>query len=998
MRIFLLCFLLIPIASFSQNFNESAISQAVLNKIAENPATHQPIFIMLENRVNLEQLVTYFDKNNISVNERPKMVVSALKNKTKTTQDNLLNYLQNSPDVLTETIHSYWISNLIFVKAKPSVIAELSRHEEVEWIAFNSTLKIESVTVEEAPPVEPNGIEPGLEVVGAPFMWNLGYTGYGQIAFCHDTGVDPLHPAFETTYRGLFSGDKAAWFEFDEATMDAVVDGEPFDRNGHGTHVNGTMLGLDRIENDTIGLAFNAQWIAAATISNGIGTVDQVAAFQWSFDPDGNPDTVEDIPDVINNSWYDPLIEGEDCTSIYVSLMEAMEAAGIAVVFSAGNAGSGPMTITAPHNVNLNLVNSFTVGALNGNNANLPIADFSSRGPSICGGEGSLLIKPEVSAPGVSVRSARPDGEYDFLSGTSMAAPHVSGCILLLKEAFPELTGKELKESLYFSCIDLGETGEDNTFGMGIINLENAYNYLLDLGHTPISPFRNVDAMLINFDTRNVFCENTVSVENILIENAGTDTLYSLNINYSVGTFSDVFAWEGVLPPVSRMTIDLPAFIPSEGEQLLSIILADPNNLEDERPLNNKLERTINVTSRPRITAVSVINDTVCENSNALLQASYDSDIPVEFQWFGTSNGDDLLGTGDFYVTEDLEESTTIYTSAIFAESLGETTIDLDNSFEIDTNNVGLAFDAFADFTLKSVLVHASQKSVRQIVVRNKNGDAINTRTVVADTGFTRVVLDFKIPAGKDYTLLRSIGKSFTANTATVNFPYEIEAVCTITQSAGPISENIFPFFYDWEIEYENPCLRTPITIEVSPANELPTAEFAASQDTVNLYFDELGEITFTDNSTDAAAWFWNFSDGTSSLEQNPVHQFTIPGTYQVTLTVTDESGCTHSVLKDITAVFDNPTAVKPSPTDDWQVAVYPNPVREELTIAFLFNQSQKVNLTLVNAMGKVVKTEQSKNYLTENINWNMKTLSAGVYYLIVEIEGKIKVEKVVKF
>ena len=410
MRILLLIFLLSPITIFAQNFNESVISKSVLKKIAENPDDYQPILILLENQVNFSNLVENFDKNRVSVNERPKIVTQHLKDNAAATQTELLNFLQSQPEILPNSIRSFWVANLIFAKAKPALIAALSHRQDIAWITYNSPLKIESTTVETlTPPVEPNGIEPGLAVVGAPFMWNLGYTGYGQLAFCHDTGVDPRHPAFETNYRGLFSGDEAAWFELDTATMMAVPNGTPFDDSGHGTHVNGTMLGLDRNQNDTIGLAFNAQWIAAATISNGIATVDQVAAFEWSFDPDGNPDTVDDIPDVINNSWYDPEIEGEDCESIYVPLLEAMEAAGMAVVFSAGNAGPNPMTITAPHNVNVNLVNSFTVAAINGNSASLPVADFSSRGPSICGGEGSLLIKPEVSAPGVSVRSARPN-------------------------------------------------------------------------------------------------------------------------------------------------------------------------------------------------------------------------------------------------------------------------------------------------------------------------------------------------------------------------------------------------------------------------------------------------------------------------------------------------------------------------------------------------------------------------------------------------------------
>jgi bacillopeptidase F len=204
MRILLLCFLLAPLTLFSQDFNESVISQSVLEKIAEEPEAYQPILILLENQVNFSQLVENFDKNRTSVNERPKIVTQHLKDNAANTQKELLGFLQTQPEILPNSIRSFWIANLIYVKAKPAMIATLSNRRDIAWITFNSPLKIENATVETiAPPVEPNGIEPGLEVVGAPFMWNLGYTGYGQLAFCHDTGVDPRHPAFEDFFREM---------------------------------------------------------------------------------------------------------------------------------------------------------------------------------------------------------------------------------------------------------------------------------------------------------------------------------------------------------------------------------------------------------------------------------------------------------------------------------------------------------------------------------------------------------------------------------------------------------------------------------------------------------------------------------------------------------------------------------------------------------------------------------------------------------------------------
>lgn len=997
MRILLLCFLLFPSIIFSQNYNKSAISKKVLDNISKAPNEYQPILILLESQLNFAQLVNDFDKNRISINERPKLVIQKLKNQAANTQTPILDYLKNAPNLRTESIRTYWIANLLFVQAKPEIIAELSHRNDVAWIGLSGPLQMETVEFTTAPP-SPNGIEPGLTVVGAPFMWAMGYTGYGQLAFTNDTGVDRFHPAFENNYRGLCTENTAAWFQYDEDTQSQILDAQPFDRSGHGTHVNGTILGLDRLENDTIGVAFNSQWIGAA-ILNGIGTADNVASFEWAMNPDGDVETFEDVPDVINNSWYDPSLDELDCTSIYVPILEAMEAAGIAVVFSAGNdgdVGNGVMTITQPKNININLVNTFTVGALNGNSPSLNIANFSSMGPSQCGGEGSLLIKPEVSAPGQNVRSARPNATYGELSGTSMAAPHVSGCLLLLKEAFPDLTGKELKEALYFSALDLGETGEDNVYGMGVINLESAFNYLLNLGHTPVSPYRNNDVLLLDFQAGNVSCANEI-IADVMVENAGTDTLFSFKIKYEAGNISEIYTWEGVLSPLERATFRLPSLAIATGEYFLKLEITEANNLPDERPSNNKLERPFVSVARPLIDAFAVSNDTVCENSNALLQANYEGNGTATFQWYNAATNGGLLGEGDFFLTAELTESTTVFADAVYLEKVGAGEFDLDNSVEIEAQDVGLVFDAFTDFKLKSVLIYAEESGGRQIHLRDADGNTLGSTVVFVDAGWVRANLNFNVPIGKGHVLIKGIAKTLHANTEPADFPYEIDGVCSITNGTGVLGEDVFPLYYDWEIEYQNPCIRTSIPIEVAPAGDLPNADFAVSQDTINLNLDNTGEAIFTDNSTNAAAWLWHFDDEMSSTEQNPTYYFSEAGLYQVSLIVTDSAGCSHSTIQEVLVTYEEPTAVNSSPNDDFNVLVFPNPVTDNLQISFFLNKREAVNLTLVDAFGKVLKMQQNSSFFDEKINWELAFLNSGVYYLIFEIADKVMVKKVVK-
>jgi subtilisin family serine protease len=112
-------------------------------------------------------------------------------------------------------------------------------------------------------------------------------------------------------------------------------------------------------------------------------------------------------------------------------VVESTQAAGIFVEVSAGNSGPGCSSVVDPPAI---YEASFSTGAIDINNS---LAGFSSRGPVMVDGSGRL--KPEISAPGVSVRSSIPGNTYASLSGTSMAGPHVVGTVALLWSARPDL-------------------------------------------------------------------------------------------------------------------------------------------------------------------------------------------------------------------------------------------------------------------------------------------------------------------------------------------------------------------------------------------------------------------------------------------------------------------------------------------------------------------------------------------------------------------------------
>jgi subtilisin family serine protease len=446
----------------------SQLSEAITQ--AQREKTTVKAIVMLKDQYNISALNDYLYKTKASLQQRAFTVITELQQHAARTQANLLNVLQSKSKIDIPTYQNFWICNVMAIEAKPDILLDLANRTDISQMDLDAGLQlIEPVETKAAPSSLPNSAEPGLKVINAHKLWQMGITGKGIIVMNLDTGVDGTHPALASRWRGNDPGvsSSAAWFDPIEGSS-FPVDPGPYP-GGHGTHTMGIIAGLDVLTHDTIGVAFDAKWIASRTSPIGVNWLLSSAIlgdFQWAIDPDGHPDTSDDMPAVISNSWG----HGWQCTPFLQPAMDALEAAGIALVFAAGNSGPASGTVGTPAKVNKAEMNVFSVGALNGNLPQLPIAEWSSRGPTYCTGLGNQ-IKPEVSAPGVEVRSSVPNGGYEYWSGTSMATPYVAGAIALLKQAFPSRTGTELKQMLYNNAIDLGTPGEDNDYGMGVIDV-----------------------------------------------------------------------------------------------------------------------------------------------------------------------------------------------------------------------------------------------------------------------------------------------------------------------------------------------------------------------------------------------------------------------------------------------------------------------------------------------------------------------------------------------
>lgn len=573
------------------NAQQTSISYA-LSQALQSKASACKVMITLKPKPNLDSLQAVFRQHRTLPEHRARLTVRYLKQHAAKTQQRVLNTLQEEQ---VADQYAYWIANVVVATVGSTALFKLTALPEVELISLWDELKVapaENPIIEQGLPKAQNGAEPGLLAIGARFMWELGYTGHARKLYCVDTGCWPQHPAISNHFLGNYLPLQQAYFPFDSPV--------PIDKsNSHGTHVIGTVLGLDRATNDTIGAAFNAFWMASDPIVEDLDDVKPIplimTAFEWCLNPDGDTTTFDDIPDVINNSWGLALSPGIDslCQSVVSDILIAVETAGIAAVFSGGNEGPQSTTVGRPAFINTTLVNNFAVGAVDAADASFSIADFSSRGPSVCGGEGSIHIKPEVSAPGVSVRSSVGQSGYAQYSGTSMASPHVSGALLLLKEAFPFLSGEELKLALYYSAIDLGEPGEDNDYGMGIINLQAAYEYLLQT-HLPIPPARpNYDAAISTIvlpESGAIFCEGSI-LPDITIKNLGDSSLLGLLIDYgTVNGILQQFTITDTILSGETLNLSLPAYPLNEAGDVEFFVKVNPLNLpfSEYNTINNK--------------------------------------------------------------------------------------------------------------------------------------------------------------------------------------------------------------------------------------------------------------------------------------------------------------------------------------------------------------------------------------------------------------------------
>ncbi|WP_435534480.1 S8 family serine peptidase [Bacillus amyloliquefaciens] len=482
--------------SFTKDLSSSKsiqhkISDSVKKRFEKNDKV--TFLIKFKEKANTKKAVKEAEKNAKSQSlsaakteyQKRSAVVSSLKLAAHDAQQNLKTYLEKQKKKgKADHIHSYYIVNGMAVTASKEVMEKAASFPEVEKVLPNEKRQLTQrqskapfqMKKKQKEIKAKEGIEWNISQIDAPQAWASGYDGTGTVVASIDTGVQWDHPALKEKYRGYDPENPAApnhemnWY-------DAVSHKDaPYDDLEHGTHVTGTMTGSEPDGSNQIGVAPGAKWIAVKAFSDDGGTdADILDAGEWVLAPkdkNGTPHP-EMAPDVVNNSWAG----GSGMDEWYRDMVNAWRAAGIFPEFSAGNEDlftpGGPGSIANP----ANYPEAFATGATD---IDKKLADFSLQGPSPY-----HETKPDISAPGVNIRSSIPGGTYEGgWDGTSMAGPHVAATAALLRQANASITVDEMEDVLTRTAEKLTDSvfpeSPNNGYGHGLVNAFDAVSGVTD--------------------------------------------------------------------------------------------------------------------------------------------------------------------------------------------------------------------------------------------------------------------------------------------------------------------------------------------------------------------------------------------------------------------------------------------------------------------------------------------------------------------------------------
>jgi serine protease AprX len=373
------------------------------------------------------------------------------------TADGLRDVLATAPGVAVRrafTIIPAFAGDLTLLEARR--IAALPRVRQLELDA-DGTPELDTATavMGAAAVVDVLGIDGSMD--GSP------------AASTTDIGIAVLDSGIHTPHVDL-AGRVIAWRDFGTGRS------EPYDPNGHGTHVASIAAGGGIADPAMRGVAPGAALIGVKIDGGGNTTSNTIAAYEWLV---AERERLNVRVATISFGFG----TATDGTTALERAVDATWDAGIVTFKSNGNGGPafGTMTVPAAARGILAIGSLLDPFGSGGSKHGFVLSSFSSRGPTTDG-----RVKPDLVAPGESIRAANTNEQgYTVKSGTSMASPFAAGAAALVLAANPDLQPDDVRDLLRATAEDRGAVGPDNDFGHGRIRVWDAVTAALAAAGTP---------------------------------------------------------------------------------------------------------------------------------------------------------------------------------------------------------------------------------------------------------------------------------------------------------------------------------------------------------------------------------------------------------------------------------------------------------------------------------------------------------------------------------
>ena len=380
--------------------------------------------------------------------------------------------------------------------------------------------------------------------------------------------------------------------------------------------------------------------------------------------------------------------------------------------------------------------------------------------------------------------------------------------------------------------------------------------------------------------------------------------------------------------------------------------------------ITNYAATTLNVQLVPLShDTVTVSNQTIC----AIGPATFNAVASGTVIWYDSLNSTNSIFIGDTFSTPILSTTTDYWVENLISDTgtnIGSTDYLLNGAYR--TDDFYTIFDCFKPIKLTQLTVNANASGTIIIQLQDSVGVTLQTDTVfVPQYGVNVLDVNFDIPVGKDLRLYRdSASMGLHRNNASVAYPYEHSNILSIKRSSASSSKSYYYYFYDWKLQkYDCVSDRIKTTAFV---NDTAVADFS--------FVQYSSTVDFTNLSTAASSYLWDFGDGNTSTDINPTHIYGNNGYYNIQLIA--YNNCGNDTIIDALDVF-----VNINENEINNINIYPNPAN-----TFVIVESNKFKVksySIVDITGKMVKQSAIKQ--TNNLTIDISDLDNGIYFLNIK-------------